>query len=69
MEVSANNMWVVSPPCPGLSKLARKVRYNSARKGVGIDGPRADQHQLITTQIQMAWAAHQTIQQDQRHRP
>eukprot|EP00975_Prorocentrum_lima_P060506 12690915-Prorocentrum_lima.AAC.1 len=26
MDVSKDNMWVVSPPCSGLSELARGVR-------------------------------------------
>eukprot|EP00975_Prorocentrum_lima_P043044 9036451-Prorocentrum_lima.AAC.1 len=37
MEVSSDNMWVVSPPYTGLSELARKVRDNSATEGYNID--------------------------------
>eukprot|EP00975_Prorocentrum_lima_P051999 10889602-Prorocentrum_lima.AAC.1 len=60
MEVPSDNMWVVSPPCSGLSKLARKTRTDSAER---------DQYKFRTTQIQMAWITQRALQDDQRHYP
>eukprot|EP00975_Prorocentrum_lima_P058877 12347809-Prorocentrum_lima.AAC.1 len=46
MQVSSDNIWVASPPCSGLSDVARKVRINSAEWGRRIVCSRADQHKF-----------------------
>eukprot|EP00975_Prorocentrum_lima_P070714 12933685-Prorocentrum_lima.AAC.1 len=33
MEVANRNLWVIAPPCAGLSEFARRTRHDSTEAG------------------------------------